>query len=140
MNDPIDEVPIATVSGGTGDFKKSDVIPAGIYLAKITAIDKVEGLEFKTNVPQTQLEFEFTIAEGEHEGKKLYRSIAPKLTAGGDKKSNLTKIATAALGKEPTPVEFHVSSLKGRELRVYVTTQQGKTGSYARIEDYLVKE
>ena len=132
--DNIDDVQIQQVVAG--DFKKSADIPDGLYTVEITGIDKVQGKAYMSEKIETQLEFEFTVTQDECSGAKLYRKVSPKW-ATGENSSNLYKIVSATLGAQTTPVDFHVSSLKGLSLKVFVKRMQGKKGMYTKVEDWL---
>ena len=91
----IDSVKVITVTGNN-DWKKSDHIPDDLYNVEITDLQKIERPNFTTGEPETAVQFEFTIKDGDNKGAKLYTIVAPKI-GKGEKPSNLWKIIVATL-------------------------------------------
>ena len=115
MNDDLDSIEITKT--------QFEVLPAGIYPVTISKITKVQSPVYgKPEEMETKLNVEFSIIEGDHSGKKLFRRMRTKL-ASGSKPSTLFTLWKATEGKELTAEEmenFHLSNMLGRFLKVVV--------------------
>ncbi len=142
MSNSVDDILIEQVVGGGGvNFAPSVNIPDGLYRATISKVEKVEGPNFVTRQPETQIMFEFTLNDKTYEGVKISKRVTPKWSSG-EKQSNLFKIVAAVFGPSINPVGFHLSSMEGKKLRVYTRNYPNKkgTGNYSKIDDFLVEE
>lgn len=129
----IDSIVLTEVSA---EFSKSDHLPEDVYDVEISNIKKVDGQNYNTKEPEVHIEFEFTVL-GDLAGAKFYRTVTPKLSRG-DNPSNLWRIISSTLGEETDTKDFHVSSLKGKQLRVTVKDKTSKKGDvYSTVVDFL---
>ena len=130
--DDIDSVKIDAV-----DF---EVLPEDVYKVVISAITKIEDKKYQSEEKETKFRFEFTVLEGDYEGRKMFQKVRTKL-AGQPKPSNLWMVWKAVDGgKEHSKEEysgFHISSLINRNLKITTENVTKGNATYSNVKAYL---
>lgn len=138
MASDLDDIKIETV-------KSFDVLPEDMYPVVISAIKKEEAKKYDFQAKksldemETVLNFEFTVLDGDYQGRKLFQKIRPKL-GGGQKPTNLWKVWKAVDGIDHPKEDFdkfHLSSLLNRNLKVVTENKKKNDKEFTNIASYL---
>lgn len=122
--------------------KDFPVIPEDIYLCEVVDLKEVEGRDYNSGDPIIQIRIDLKVAEGEHKGASLIKSVNPVIGTGfdGGKPSSLYVFLRAVFpDKDFADINLEaVNQAIGKKVRVLAKIKRSQKGrDYNVVADFM---